>query len=114
MCAPRVRHRSWRSGGPSPRSVRIASSTSSAFPTARPSGSSIALMTATVRRPAAPPIPTIASARGRAAAAVFMNAPLPALTSRTIASLPAAIFLLMTELAISGMLSTVAVLSRSA
>jgi hypothetical protein len=43
-----------------------------------------------------------------------MNAPEPVFTSRTSASAPSAIFLLMIELAISGIDSTVAVTSRSA
>ena len=43
-----------------------------------------------------------------------MKAPLPVLTSSTIAALPAASFLLMIEAAMSGMESTVAVTSRSA
>ena len=43
-----------------------------------------------------------------------MNAPLPVLTSSRMRSLPAAIFLLMIDEAISGMLSTVPVTSRSA
>ncbi len=43
-----------------------------------------------------------------------MNAPLPTFTSSTSAPVPSAIFLLMIELAISGIASTVAVTSRSA
>ena len=43
-----------------------------------------------------------------------MNAPLPHFTSSTSASLPSAIFLLITEAEMSGMLSMVAVTSRSA
>ena len=43
-----------------------------------------------------------------------MNAPSPHLTSSTSALLPSASFLLMIEAEISGMLSTVAVTSRSA
>ena len=46
--------------------------------------------------------------------AIFMNAPDPTLTSSTSAPVPSAIFLLMIELAISGMASTVPVTSRSA
>ena len=43
-----------------------------------------------------------------------MNAPRPDLTSSTSASMPSAIFLLMIDAVISGMLSTVPVTSRSA
>ena len=53
-------------------------------------------------------------ARVRASSASFMNAPDPVFTSSTSASMPSAIFLLMIELAISGMHSTVPVTSRSA
>ncbi len=45
---------------------------------------------------------------------VFINEPLPDLTSRTITSAPAASFLLMMELTMSGMLATVPVTSRRA
>ena len=44
----------------------------------------------------------------------FMNAPDPTLTSRTRDPVPSAIFLLMMELEISGIDSTVDVMSRSA
>ena len=54
------------------------------------------------------------SASSRASAWVFMNAPEPTLTSRTSAPVPSAIFLLMIDEAISGMISTVPVTSRSA
>ena len=54
------------------------------------------------------------SASARASSIVFMNAPSPTLTSSTIACAPAAIFLDMIEAAISWMLSTVPVTSRSA
>ena len=43
-----------------------------------------------------------------------MNAPLPVLTSSTSPPIPSAIFLLMIDAEISGMLSTVPVTSRSA
>ena len=43
-----------------------------------------------------------------------MKAPEPTLTSSTSALVPSAIFLLMMELAMSGMVSTVPVMSRSA
>ena len=50
----------------------------------------------------------------RASASVFMNAPRPTFTSSTSPSMPSAIFLLMIDEAMSGMLSTVPVTSRSA
>ncbi len=53
-------------------------------------------------------------ASSRAASTVFMNAPEPTFTSRTSADDPSAIFLLMIELAMSGIDSTVPVTSRSA
>ena len=71
-------------------------------------------ITATVLRPAFFPIFTISSARAFASASCFMNAPLPVFTSSTMASAPAASFLLMMELAIRDRLSTVAVTSRRA
>ncbi len=54
------------------------------------------------------PTATSDSASARAVSAVFMNAPRPALTSSTSASIPSAIFLLMIDAVMSGMLSTVA------
>lgn len=53
-------------------------------------------------------------ASSRASARSFMKAPEPTFTSRTSAPVPSAIFLLMIELAISGIASTVPVTSRSA
>ena len=67
--------------------------------------------------PAAPrprPMSTIRLASSCASCSVFMNAPRPTLTSRTMPLAPAAIFLLMIELAMSGGLWTVAVTSRRA
>ena len=52
------------------------------------------------------PRPATRPAR-RAVSGVFMNAPRPALTSSTSASMPSAIFLLMIDAVMSGMLSTV-------
>ncbi len=69
---------------------------------------------ASVRTPAASPIETSDSASRRASSSVFMNAPSPAFTSRTRPPIPSAIFLLMIDAEISGMLSTVLVTSRSA
>ena len=88
--------------------------TSSALPTARPSGASIAVMMASVLTPEALPMETSDSASRRESASVFMNAPLPVFTSSTRASMPSAIFLLMIDALMSGMLSTVADTSRSA
>ena len=61
-------------------------------------------------------VPRVTSARANASASgiVAMKAPRPALTSSRIASAPAASFLLITLLAISGTESTVALASRSA
>ena len=71
-------------------------------------------MTATVLRPTAFPNSTIVLANTRASAIFFIKAPVPTVTSSKIASLPAAIFLDMIELAIKGIISTVAVTSRKA
>ncbi len=68
----------------------------------------------TTSRPASRPSSTIVSASSRAASSVFMKAPSPTFTSRTIASAPAAIFFDMMLDAISATWSTVAVTSRSA
>ena len=103
-----------KSFGPRPLSTSTHSTTSSALPTARPSGASIAVTTASVRTPDAFPIETSDSARRRESASVFMNAPPPVFTSSTSASMPSAIFLLMIDALMSGMLSTVPVTSRSA
>ena len=56
----------------------------------------------------------MALANARASSKVFIKAPLPTLTSRRIACAPEANFLLITEDAMSGMLSTVPVTSRKA
>ena len=71
-------------------------------------------MRATTCLPARLPSRTIASASVSAFSMLFINAPLPVFTSSTIASAPAASFLLMIELTISGMDSMVPVTSRSA
>ena len=71
-------------------------------------------MTAQIRRPARLPISIMVLARSSAASRSRMKAPLPQVTSSTMASAPLASFLLMMELAMSGLLSTVAVTSRSA
>jgi hypothetical protein len=69
---------------------------------------------ARVRRPHPAARSTQARARASASSGVFMNAPLPAFTSRRIRSVPTASFLLITLAAIRGTLGTVAVASRSA
>ncbi|MPN14407.1 hypothetical protein SDC9_161734 [bioreactor metagenome] len=103
-----------RSFGPLPFNVSIATSTSRALPTATPKGWLMSEMIAIVLRPARLPILTIAWASALASSSVFMKAPAPVFTSSTIASAPAAIFLHMIELAISGNEFTVPVTSRSA
>ncbi len=80
----------------------------------RPRGSSIRVMRARTLRPAPVPTRTKDSARARALASVFMNAPRPTLTSSTNASIPSASFFDRIEPVISGIDSTVAVTSRSA
>ena len=72
------------------------------------------VMSASVRTPEASPIATSDSASSRESSSVFMNAPAPVLTSSTSAPMPSAIFLLMIDAQMSGMLSTVPVTSRSA
>ena len=60
------------------------------------------------------PMRTMASASAFESSNFFMKAPSPVFTSRTRASIPSAIFLLMIEEAMRGRLSTVAVTSRRA
>ena len=74
----------------------------------------MSVSSATVVSPAWVPMRTMVSASSRAGPSVFMNAPLPTLTSRTSAPVPSAIFLLMIDEAINGIASTVPVTSRSA
>ena len=69
---------------------------------------------AIVVTPAPVPSRTMVSASSRASASVFMNAPEPTFTSSTSEPVPSAIFLLMIDEAISGMISTVPVTSRRA
>ncbi len=114
ISAASARVTSTRSGGPSPRSTATDSATSTALPTARPSGVSIRVSSAVVRTPCSPPSVTMAVASARALAMSGMNAPVPTFTSSTSAAVPSAIFLDMIELAISGIDSTVPVTSRSA
>ncbi len=92
----------------------MASSTSKAFPIAKPNGWSISEITAIVLRPICFPIETISVANSLADSVFFMKAPSPTLTSKTIASAPEAIFLLIMLDAIKETLSTVAVTSLKA
>ena len=80
----------------------------------RPSGRDMSVRTARVATPASLPRSTMVCASSRAESMSFMNAPDPTLTSRTRADVPSAIFFDMIDDAMSGMQSTVAVMSRSA
>ena len=84
------------------------------MPAEPPKGTSIRVNRATVRIPASTPSATIRVASSVASPIDFMNAPDPTFTSSTRAVVPSAIFLLMIELAINGIDSTVPVTSRSA
>ena len=64
--------------------------------------------------PSSRPIRVMLSARARASSRFAMKAPSPVFTSSTSASIPSASFLERIEAVISGILSTVAVASRSA
>ena len=101
--------------GPRRAASRRTPRTSTALPTARPSGASMPVSSAEVRTPCslAERAPWSAPAAGRRRDP-RMNAPLPTFTSSTSAAVPSAIFLDMIELAISGIDSTVPVTSRSA
>ena len=90
------------------------SATSTALPTARPSGWSIRVIRATTDLPRPQPISHIARARARESSSRSMKAPPPVLTSSTRPSIPSASFLDMIDAAISGIDSTVAVASRIA
>ena len=91
-----------------------ASRTSFAFPTAKPSGSSIAVTSAAARRPAPFAPFTRACASATASSRVFMNAPAPHLTSKTSVRAPSASFLERIEATMSGIEGTVPVTSRRA
>src|SRR5712692_2895730 len=114
ISAPARRASRTRSPGPRPCSVSIASATSSALPTARPSGWSMSVSSQVTARPCATPIATIARARARADRRSFMNAPLPTFTSSTTAFAPAAIFFNMMLDAMSEIAGTLPVASRNA
>ena len=92
----------------------IVSNISNVFPTARPTGSSIFVSTHTVSLFANVPISFIIFEIFMASSFVFINAPLPTVTSSTIFSAPAAIFLLIMLDAISGILPTQEIESLSA
>ena len=102
------------SSGPPPASTSSDSATSTALPTARPSGTFMSVSSARVATPCASPNSTMVRASSRDSASVLRNAPLPTLVSSTSASAPSASFLLITELAINGSDSVVPVTSRSA
>jgi len=102
------------SSGPLPFNVSMASMTSRLFPTASPRGWLMSVTRAIVLLPAALPMSHIRLPRASASFCFSMKAPLPHLTSRTMASLPAANFLLIILEAISPSTSTVPVTSLSA
>ena len=97
-----------------PESTSTASWTSRAFPMWVPRGISILVISAATFLPQALPISTMAWARARPSASVFIKAPEPHFTSRTMLRAPAASFLDITDDAIKGRESTVAVTSRRA
>ena len=101
------------SRGPPPASTSSDSATSMALPAVSPSGVDMSVSRATVCTPGVRTRdrPSSGRARGRSSS-VFMKAPEPTLTSSTRTPVPSAIFLLMIELAISGIASTVPVTSR--
>ena len=74
----------------------------------------MSVISASVRTPREFPVRTSAWAKSRARAVSRMKAPDPVFTSITIASKPAAPFFEIIEATIKGMVSTVAVASRSA
>ncbi len=102
------------SDGPPPASTSTDSRTSLALPIARPSGTSIVVSSARVSTPASRPSDTIVSASSLARSNSCMNAPEPNFTSSTSAPVPSAIFFDMIDDAMSGIASTVPVMSRSA
>ena len=108
-CARRV-----TSAGAVPRSTSNASATSSALPTALPSGASMRVISQTTRRPARVPRPYISRASSRASSTVRQKAPSPTFTSSTIASAPEASFFDITERRDQPGAGTVPVTSRSA
>ena len=98
----------------SPRSIRIASCTSSALPAERASGSDMSVSSADIGRPAAAAVEIIARASSRPRSGSGSTAPLPNLMSSTSASSPAASFFERMDATMSGRQSTVAVTSRIA
>ena len=97
-----------------PDSTSTDSATSSALPTERPRGVSIALRTAVTLSPWSRPRRTIVRASSPARSLSVMKAPEPTFTSSTRDSVPSAIFFDMIDPAMSGIESTVPVTSRSA
>ena len=114
MLAANCRHTSVRSAGPWPLSTSILSMTSRLLPMLCPSGVSISVIMAATRRPWWVPMATISCASSMLWSTVFINAPVPVVTSSRMASEPEASFLDMMLDAISGMQLTVAVTSRRA
>ena len=92
------------SAGPLPRSVSTASATSSASPTATPSGSDMFESSARVSMSWSRPSLTIRAASRRAASGSGSSAPSPTLTSSSSRDAPAATFFDMMLAAISGRL----------
>ena len=87
---------------------------SSALPIASPSGWDMSVTAARVGRPQSFASAVHTSASFAASSGVFMNAPLPAFTSRSTRSVPIASFFAITLASISGTEGTVAVASLSA
>jgi len=114
ISAPRASVQAVMSSGPRPCSTSMASRVSRALPMVSPSGALMSVSSATTFLPAREPTRTRASASSRALSWSFMKAPRPTFTSSTRASMPSASFFDRMLATISGMLSTVAVTSRSA
>ena len=102
------------SAGPPPASTSTDSRTSLALPMVSPSGTFMLVSSADVATPASLPSATIVRASSRARSMSCMNAPEPNFTSSTSAPVPSAIFFDMIDEAMSGIASTVPVMSRSA
>eukprot|EP00042_Codosiga_hollandica_P048945 m.559474 g.559474 ORF g.559474 m.559474 type:complete len:332 (+) comp57774_c0_seq1:107-1102(+) len=103
-----------RSAGPLPLRVSMVSMISSELPMRRPMGLSISVSTATVLTALPLPAETMLSASARASSSVFMKAALPTFTSSTRELSPSATFFETIEELMSGMDSTVDVISRIA
>ena len=114
ISSPRLNTTSFSAPPFSPRSMRTASSTSSALPMYMPSGWFMSVTSAATLRPAWQPMCTMSRASLRASSSRSISAPEPLFTSSTIARVPAASFLDSTDDTISGSESTVPVTSRRA